>query len=306
MKQSTSLQRKRVVGEKARPQRREASSLPSSGMSREKIALRPSPRHLPAHHVERIGPGILAAARRSSRPHPSTRSAPRRRRHRRARSQRCCSSRSRLDESRARRARRRERARARADRVRAIAAARASPIAPPAQPRPKIGRRCTVRRRFIRSISSASKLGVAMPVVDTATTASISLRVPSGSLEHARVLRARADRAPSQDRLGCAPATRAAARTTRSARTNSGARCRCCRTWEADERFRASAGRARDRCAASLRFGRARTAARPSRRRGYARAALMRRRSVPAGRVPAARMVMPYLPCRLDLSLRRY
>ena len=52
-------------------------------------------------------------------------------------------------------------------------AARARPMTPPAQPNPKIGNRLTSRRNCIRSINRASRLGVAMPVVDTVTTASI-------------------------------------------------------------------------------------------------------------------------------------
>ena len=64
---------------------------------------------------------------------------------------------------------------------RAWLAARASPITPPAQPSPKIGNRLTSRRNPIRSINSASRLGVAMPVVDTVTTASIA-RLPMPAL----------------------------------------------------------------------------------------------------------------------------
>ncbi len=53
--------------------------------------------------------------------------------------------------------------------ARAMAAARARPRTPPAQPRPKIGRRCTSRRNGSTSMRRASRLGVAMPEVETAT-----------------------------------------------------------------------------------------------------------------------------------------
>ena len=59
--------------------------------------------------------------------------------------------------------------------VRASAAAWLSPITPPAQPSPKIGRRRMVDGRSRRLSSTASRLGVAMPVVETTTTAAMSL-----------------------------------------------------------------------------------------------------------------------------------
>ena len=57
----------------------------------------------------------------------------------------------------------------------AQAAARASPSAPPAQPRPNSGRRCTLRRNGSSSISRASSAGKAMPVDETVTSMSTSL-----------------------------------------------------------------------------------------------------------------------------------
>jgi len=45
---------------------------------------------------------------------------------------------------------------------------------PPAQPRPNIGSRFTSHRSSRRPMSMASRLGVAMPVVEMVTTASIS------------------------------------------------------------------------------------------------------------------------------------
>ncbi len=50
----------------------------------------------------------------------------------------------------------------------------ARPLTPPAQPRPKTGTRRTLPRRPIRGPARASRLGVAMPVVETVTTPSIS------------------------------------------------------------------------------------------------------------------------------------
>ena len=55
-------------------------------------------------------------------------------------------------------------------------AAVARPLTPPAQPRPKIGTRRTSSRRPMRGPTRASRLGVAMPVVETVTTPSISIR----------------------------------------------------------------------------------------------------------------------------------
>ena len=49
----------------------------------------------------------------------------------------------------------------------------ARPLTPPAQPRPKTGTRRTSARRPSRGPTRASRLGVAMPVVETVTTPSI-------------------------------------------------------------------------------------------------------------------------------------
>ena len=56
-------------------------------------------------------------------------------------------------------------------------AAVASPLTPPAQPRPNTGTRRTSSRRPSRGPTRASRLGVAMPVVETVTTPSISAGV---------------------------------------------------------------------------------------------------------------------------------
>ena len=52
--------------------------------------------------------------------------------------------------------------------------ASASPLTPPAQPRPKTGMRRTLSRKPMRPATRASRLGVAIPVVETVTTPSIS------------------------------------------------------------------------------------------------------------------------------------
>ena len=49
-------------------------------------------------------------------------------------------------------------------------------MTPPAQPKPKIGSLLMSRLKPMRSTSSASRLGVATPVVETVTMASISSR----------------------------------------------------------------------------------------------------------------------------------
>ena len=54
-------------------------------------------------------------------------------------------------------------------------AAVASPVTPPAQPSPKTGTRRTSGRRPSRGATRASMLGVAMPVVETNTTPSMSV-----------------------------------------------------------------------------------------------------------------------------------
>jgi hypothetical protein len=76
-------------------------------------------------------------------------------------------------------------------RASAIAAAREMPTTPPAQPRPKIGRRWMSRRILSRSTTSASRLGVATPVVDATTMVSMS---STFSLASARSLRATSSR----------------------------------------------------------------------------------------------------------------
>ena len=53
-------------------------------------------------------------------------------------------------------------------------AAVASPLTPPAQPSPNIGTRRILARSPIRGPTRASRLGVAMPVVETVTTPSMS------------------------------------------------------------------------------------------------------------------------------------
>ena len=54
------------------------------------------------------------------------------------------------------------------------------PLTPPAQPRPKTGTRRTSGRKPTRWATRASRLGVAMPVVDTATIPSMSVGLQSG------------------------------------------------------------------------------------------------------------------------------
>ena len=118
---------------------------------------------------------------------------------------------------------------------------------PPAQPRPKIGSRRTSRRRPSRSISSASRLGVAMPVVETHTTASIVARRRARAWSSAVARRARrAARRHARDRARCARPSRAGARTSRSARRNSAARCRHWRRPASAGRARRGAGAAED------------------------------------------------------------
>ena len=60
-------------------------------------------------------------------------------------------------------------------RARAMAAARASPRTPPAQPSPKMGSLCRSRRIPTLSASRASRLGVAMPDDDTEMMVSTSV-----------------------------------------------------------------------------------------------------------------------------------
>ena len=71
--------------------------------------------------------------------------------------------------------------------------ARDRPLTPPAQPRPNTGTRRASVRRPIRGPTRASRLGVAMPVVETVTTPSIwsgvrpalSMAAPAASANNA-------------------------------------------------------------------------------------------------------------------------
>ena len=79
----------------------------------------------------------------------------------------------------------------------AIRAARARPLTPPAQPRPKMGSRSIVAGRPRRLARIASRLGTASPVVDTVTMASMSSgSMPARSM-HSRLARSRRSAAAS-------------------------------------------------------------------------------------------------------------
>ena len=69
--------------------------------------------------------------------------------------------------------------------------ARARPDTPPAQPRPKIGKRSTVAAKPRRLARMASRLGTARPVVETVTIASMSVRAMPARSAHCRATRSR-------------------------------------------------------------------------------------------------------------------
>ena len=145
------------------------------GMLVAKRAFRPSSAMSQPMMSRELRPGMFAAPRRSAglRLRWTESRPPRRRRTRRWR--RYCFWKCRSCGRSARKARPPGTAPCCPARRAASSAARDRPITPPAQPRPKIGRRWMSRRRPMRSTSSASRLGVATPVVEATTMVSISL-----------------------------------------------------------------------------------------------------------------------------------